>query len=234
MADFELPVRQFRQIPSVATDGLAVIIEQGDPVVDFSDGLSQSESELYSDGTERGQDAWVAGDRISNFPPEELPLRVNLWMGVSSVTVAASHGGLVGRDYLMGVAVHTNGAGIDPDDAVAETSNLIELMGDEDDGTAGVRHVAHFAQAFLLEVDVADGEHFVYQKNLRLEVGGNAEGEADIHTRGVMFDRSVDEFLDFGEGYDFVELAVDLSLAHAQDRAAEVSILATGEFTMKA
>ena len=41
----------------------------------------------------------------------------------------------------------------------------------------------------------------------------------------------IDEFVDLGEGYDFVELSVDLSLAHAQDGAAEIRILAAGEFS---
>ena len=87
---------------------------------------------------------------------------------------------------------------------------------------------------FFWKVDVADGEHFVYEENFRLEMGGDGEGEADVHTGGIVLDGGVDEFVDFGEGYDFVELAVDLSLAHAQDGAAEIRILATGELAVEA
>ena len=55
-------------------------------------------------------------------------------------------------------------------------------MGDEDDGAAGAGDVAHLAEAFLLESDVANGEDFVHEKDFRLEVGSDGEGEADVHT----------------------------------------------------
>jgi len=50
---------------------------------------------------------------------------------------------------------------------VAEAANLIELMRDEDDGAAGAGDIAHFAEAFFLEVDVADGEDFIDEEDFR-------------------------------------------------------------------
>ena len=123
---------------------------------------------------------------------------------------------------------------IDPDDAVAEAANLIELVGDEDDGAAGAGDVAHFAEAFFLEVDVADGEDFVDEEDFGLEVGGDGEGEADVHAAGVVFDGGVDEFFEFGEGDDFVELAGDFGFAHAEDGAGEEDVFAAGELGMEA
>src|SRR5260370_5257726 len=128
---------------------------------------------------------------------------------------AASHGGFVGGDDFVSRAVLADLAVVDPDDALAEAANLVELMGDEDDGAAGAGDVTHFAEAFLLEVDVTDGENFVNEEDFRLEMSGDGEGQSDVHSAGIMLDGRVDEFVDFGERYDFVELSVDLSLTHA-------------------
>ena len=51
----------------------------------------------------------------------------------------------------MGGAVLADGGGVNPDDAMAEAANLVELVADENDGAAGACDVTHFAKAFLLE-----------------------------------------------------------------------------------
>src|SRR2546430_13383382 len=89
-------------------------------------------------------------------------------------------------------------------------------MGDEDNGAAGAGDVAHSAEAFFLKVDVADGEDFVDEEDFRLEMGGNGESQADVHAGGVVLDGSVNEFFEFGEGDDFVELAGDFGFGHAE------------------
>ena len=63
---------------------------------------------------------------------------------------------------------------------------------------------------------VADGQHLVDDQDLRLEVRGDREGQADVHPGGVALHRRVEELLDLGEGDDLVELAVDLGLPHAR------------------
>ena len=90
---------------------------------------------------------------------------------------------------------------------VTQATNLVELVADQNDGAAGARDVTHFAQAFFLELDVADGQDFVDQKNFRLEMGGDGKGQPDVHAAGIMLHGRVDEFFEFGEGHDFVELA---------------------------
>src|SRR6266404_2967211 len=117
---------------------------------------------------------------------------------------------------------------------MAEAANLVELMGDEDDGATGAGDVAHFTEAFLLEIDVADGEDFIDEENFRLEMGGDSKGEADVHAGGVVLDGRVDEFFEFGEGHDFIEFAGDFGFAHAEDGAGEESVFAAGEFGMEA
>ena len=65
-------------------------------------------------------------------------------------------------------------------------------------------------------------------------MGGDGEGEADVHARGVALDRGVEEFLDLGEGDDLVEFAADLGAGHAEDGAVQVDVLAAGQFGVKA
>ena len=45
-------------------------------------------------------------------------------------------------------------------------------------------------------------------------------------TGGVTFDRGINEFIDLGEGDNFVELGGYLLLLHAQDGAVEKDVLA--------
>ena len=95
-------------------------------------------------------------------------------------------------------------------------------------------HLAHLAQALLLELSVADREDLVDEEDLGFEVGGDGEGQADAHAAGVALDGGVDKLLDAGEGDDLVELAVDLGFAHAEDGAVEVDVVAPGQLGMEA
>src|SRR5437660_11696241 len=117
----------------------------------------------------------------------------------------------------MGGAVLAYAAVVNPQDALAEAANLVELMGDEDNGAAGAGDVAHSAEAFFLKVDVADGEDFVDEEDFRLEMGGDGESQADVHAGGVVLDGSVNEFFEFGEGHDFGDLAADFGFRHADN-----------------
>src|SRR5207245_4603541 len=107
-------------------------------------------------------------------------------------------------------------------------------MGDEDDGAAGAGDVAHVAETLFLEVDVTDGEDFVDEEDFRLEMGGDGEGQADVHAGGVVLDGRVNEFFELGEGDDFVEFAGDFAAGHPQDGAGEKRVLAAGKLGMEA
>src|SRR5467141_4831650 len=134
----------------------------------------------------------------------------------------------------MSMAVHTNLARVNPYPAVRETPNLIELMRDEDDCASCAGDIAHLAEAFFLEIYVPDSQDFIDEENLRLEVSSNSEGQADVHARGVVLYGGVNEFFELGEGHDFVELALDFALAHAEDDAGEKRVFVAGQLGMKA
>ena len=65
-------------------------------------------------------------------------------------------------------------------------------------------------------------------------MGGDGEGEADLHAARIALDRRVQEFVDAGEIDDGIELAVDLAPRHAQNGAVEIDVFAAGELGVEA
>ena len=91
-------------------------------------------------------------------------------------------------------------------------------MGDENDGLLAVE-AGEVLVALLLEGGVADGEDFVKNEDVALGADGNGEGEADLHTRGVVFEFGVHEGFKFSEADDFVIHGVHLLVGEAEEGA---------------
>ena len=107
-------------------------------------------------------------------------------------------------------------------------------MADEDDGAAAGGTVLHLAHALALEFGIAHREHFVHDEDLRFEVRGHGEAQANPHAAAVAFYRGIDVVLDTAEGDDLVQLGVHLGLTHAEDGAVEVDVVPAGELGMEA
>src|SRR5262249_31668442 len=107
-------------------------------------------------------------------------------------------------------------------------------MRDKQDSTAALTHLAHLAQAFLLEGHIADGQDFIDYKNFRIKVGGHSKGEPDIHAAGIAFHGSVEKLFDLRKRHNLLELGNDLGFAHTQNRTIQEDVLATREFGVKA
>jgi len=88
---------------------------------------------------------------------------------------------------------------LEQDRPVAELSDRLHLVRDEDHRAPGLAQVLHAPQAPFLELGVADREHFVDQKDLRLEMGRDGERETDVHPARIALHRRVHELLDAGE-----------------------------------
>lgn len=131
-------------------------------------------------------------------------------------------------------AVKVDNAAIEDNAPRAQRIHRTHIVADEEDGAAGAGDFLHFAEAFLLEGGVADGEDFVDEEDFGFEMGGDGEGEAHAHAAAVMLERRVDEALDFGKGDDLVEFADDFGFAHAEDGSAEEDVFAAGELRMEA
>ena len=107
-------------------------------------------------------------------------------------------------------------------------------MGHDQDRLAVVLELADPLHALGLERLVADGDDLVDQQDVGIHVDRDGEAEADVHARGVVADRVVDEVFDTGEGNDVVELAVDLPGGEPEDRPVEVDVLAAREVGVEA
>src|SRR5262245_39171550 len=93
--------------------------------------------------------------------------------------------------------------------------------------------MAQSAKTLLLKLCIANGKHFVHDKDLRFQVRGDRKGEADVHSAAVPLHWSVEELLYVGEGDDLVELSLDLEPLHSQDGAVEEDVLPPSQLGMK-
>src|SRR4029077_17327287 len=106
-------------------------------------------------------------------------------------------------------------------------------MADEDDGAATFGDVLHFPEAFFLEFEVTDREDFVNEENFRLEMRGNGESEAHLHSSAEIFQRRIQIPLDAGKCHNGILLLIYLPFAHPQNRTAQIYIFAPGQFGME-
>src|SRR5215813_1148075 len=106
-------------------------------------------------------------------------------------------------------------------------------MADEQHRSPLFCDVVHFAQALLCERTVSDREHFIHYQYFRLQVSRHREGQSQVHSTRVMFDRSVDKLFDLGEGDDLIELISDLTELHAEYRPVEIDVFTAAQFGVK-
>ncbi len=106
-------------------------------------------------------------------------------------------------------------------------------MADKNNCTTALGHILHLAEAALLELNVSNRQDFVDEKDLCVEMGGHGKRQAEVHTRGISFDRRVNELFDPGEGDDVIEPRPDLFSFHSENRTIEKHVLSTGQFGMK-
>ena len=138
-------------------------------------------------------------------------------------------------DGVGGGAEEGEAALMEDDGFGAEIGDGGHLVADEEDRAAAIfGDIVHFAEALFLELGIADGEDFIDNEDIGIEVSGHGEGEADIHAAGVAFDRGIEEFFDFGELDDFGEFGFNFGARHAEDGAIEEDVFATREFGVEA
>ena len=117
---------------------------------------------------------------------------------------------------------------------LAEPFDLSRVVRDEDDRAAPLLELEHLAEALPLERLVADREHLVEQKHVRVEVGRDREAEAHVHPRGVRAHGPVDRLLELRESDDLVEALADLRALQPVDRPVQEHVLAAREVGVEA
>jgi len=106
-------------------------------------------------------------------------------------------------------------------------------VADEQDGASLTRNVAHLADALLLECLITHGKHFIDEQDLRLQVRGDGEREAEIHAARVVLHRGVDELLHLCERDDLIELPRRVGARHSEDRAVQEDVLPSRQLWME-
>src|SRR6185312_13558272 len=106
-------------------------------------------------------------------------------------------------------------------------------MADEEDRSPTLSGFAHFSQALLLESHIANREYFIDKQDFWLKMGRDCECKTEEHTCGIKFHRGIDKPFHLGERDDFIEALRDFTPRHAQDRAAQLNVFASGQLGVK-
>ncbi len=137
-------------------------------------------------------------------------------------------------DDAHGVSERGHPLLVEPERPVAEVPDEVELMGHDQERDPPELHLLDLRDALLRELLVADGEDFVDQENVGIDVDGDREPEADVHARGVGLDRLVEVRADVRELDDPVEALVDLAAREAEHDPVDVDVLAPADLGVKA
>ena len=128
-------------------------------------------------------------------------------------------------DILRG-AIDAHMALLNPYCLIAQAFYLVVVMRDDKN-----RHLMFFDKrlyspfAFLLEHEVADGEHLVHNEDVGNDDGGDGERNARYHAGRIILQGHIEEFLDFREFDDFVEMVFDKALRIAEQGAVQIDVL---------
>src|ERR1700730_2296646 len=95
------------------------------------------------------------------------------------------------------------------------------------------RNFIHFSNALLLKLGIADSQYLVDYQNLRLKVSRDCECQPNIHSRGIMLYRRIEEFFELGKGDDFIQFSPNFPLRHAEDGAVKENVLPSTELRVE-
>src|SRR5665213_310784 len=84
-------------------------------------------------------------------------------------------------------------------------------------------------EGLVLETKISNGEHFVDNEDIWINMSGDGESESGVHATGIALDGGIYEILDLGKLDDLVELASDVHALHPHDGALEEDVLPSGE-----
>src|SRR4029077_8856910 len=123
--------------------------------------FSQLHDKTYRHGSKPSERVGALSFLAEDAPGNKhtLPRRVSRPRPVPSIL--RTHRALVRTHHLRRLSVFCDYSIADPHHSVTEAANLIELVGDENDGAAGASNVAHLAEAFFLEVYITDSKDFI-------------------------------------------------------------------------
>src|SRR4051794_13920263 len=85
-------------------------------------------------------------------------------------------------------------------------------------------YLFHFPEAFFLKFAISDCQDLIDDQDVRFQMGCDGEGQAHIHSGGVMLYRRIEELFDSGKRHDLIELLPRLRSVHAKYGAVKKDI----------
>src|SRR5262249_31746166 len=99
----------------------------------------------------------------------------------------------IGLDDVPGSAVHAHPAPIDPDCARTQILHRSHVVRDEQDGPPPAVQAFHGSQTLPLEAGIADGQNFIDDQNIGIQVRRDGESQPEPHARRIALDRRVEK-----------------------------------------
>src|ERR1700683_2004368 len=121
------------------------------------------------------------------------------------------------------------------DDAIAQTGGFADVVGDENNGLAGLAPDAfELVVKEIAGLRIESGERLVHQKNVRLHRERASQGHALAHAAGKLVDVAIGELRELNELQEVARAPGELCLGSALHTQAEFDVLADGEPRKKA
>src|SRR5205823_5533899 len=101
-------------------------------------------------------------------------------------------------------------------------------MRHQQNGFSPTLELGELVEALVCEGFVTDGEHFVDEQYVGIDVYRHGEAEAHVHAGGVRLHWRIDELAELGKIDDFVEARLDVLLRQAEHDSVDEDVLASG------
>ena len=114
--------------------------------------------------------------------------------------------GLIEVERSLGIAIILDAPVIDPNHAIANLCSRVDVMTDQQKRRRILlNQLLQSREAFILEVGIANAEHFVDNEHLRCNRGRCRKNQAHRHTGRIDFQRLIDVLLEFRECDDVTD-----------------------------
>src|SRR5262249_4137540 len=113
---------------------------------------------------------------------------------------------------------------------LANTSHRRHVVTDKENRAALRADLLHLGETLFLKLRIADSQDFINQQHFRLQMRRHSKRESHVHPARITLHRRVEKLFDLRKRDYLVELAIDLRLLHAENRAVEIDVFTASQF----